>query len=166
MKQKKTSDNLVPVKIKVSDPKFIPKYANEFAACADLFANINEGTTGAKFSQDFQDWVIQIPPRTVVKIDTGFAMQLPVGWKAEISQRSGKGQEGFIITNAPGQIDEDYRGPIGVLLSNVSQNILVVKNGDRIGQMYPVPVFKFKWECVETLEKTERGENGFGSTGK
>ena len=157
--------NLVPTKIKLEEERFLPKYANEYAACADLYAKIVKGSEGAVYSEEHKTYVIQLPYRTVMKIETGFAMQLPPGWKAEVSQRSGWGKKGLIVTNSPGQIDEDYRGPLCVLVANVGKEILTIKDGDRIGQMRPAPVFRFDWEVVDALDETERGEGGFGSTG-
>lgn len=157
--------NLVPTKIKAVDPRFIPTYESADAACADLVANIHKDTEGARFDQSVSKWIVQIPSRTLVSIDTGFAMQLPPGWQAEVSARSGWGKRGLIVTNAPGQIDGDYRGPLCVLLGNVSKEILVVKDGDRIGQIKPTPVFRFDWEPTDKLDETVRGSGGFGSTG-
>jgi dUTP pyrophosphatase len=157
--------NLVPTKIKAQDPRFVPTYKTVDAACADLVANINKDSEGAKFDQVAGKWIVQIPSRTIVKIDTGFAMQLPAGWQAEVSGRSGWGERGLVVTNAPGQIDGDYRGPLSVLLANVGKEIIVVKDGDRIGQIKPVPVFRFSWETVDKLDETVRATGGFGSTG-
>lgn len=166
-KHMKFGANLVPTKIKAIDPRFIPKYHTEDAACADLVANINKDTPGAHFdgTPDVNKWVVQIPSRNLMKVDVGFEMQLPSGWQAEVSARSGWAKRGLIVTNGPGQIDEDYRGPISVLLGNVGKEIIYVKDGDRIGQIKPVPVFKFVWEEAESLDETERNDGGFGHTG-
>lgn len=157
--------NEVPTKIVVSAGRELPKYANDFAACADVYANIGPGTDGAQYSEVKKKYFVQIPSRVLVSMDCGFSLQMPPGWKAVVSARSGWGKQGLIITNAPGQIDEDYRGSVCILLCNVGRNVIQVFDGDRIAQMRPEPVFRFAFEKVDKLDGTLRAGNGFGSTG-
>lgn len=137
----------------MNDPKFLPVYQTPGAANADLVANLGTDDT------------IVIDPGTVKRVDCGFCMQLPLGFKAEFSARSGWSSKGLIVANAPSQIDEDYRGRIVVLLVNVGLDSIVIKNNDRIAQMWPAPVYKFEWITNEPLEESVRGTGGFGSTG-
>jgi dUTP pyrophosphatase len=92
-------------------------------------------------------------------------MQLPPGYKAEVFARSGLASRGLVILNGPGQIDEDYRGRVCLLVGNVGKEIFVINHGDRLAQMCPTPVYKFTWERAEKLDESERGASGFGSTG-
>ena len=138
----------------VDDPMFIPQYKTEGAACVDLVANIPGGE-------------IRLPHRSTVKIDCGLSIQLKPGWKANISARSGHACQGLVVTNAPGKIDSDYRGRIQVIVTNVGNvNPITLKHGERIAQMEIEPVYLFDWLVVDVLDVTERGDGGFGSTGK
>lgn len=152
-----TPKNVVSVKIKADDPRFVPQYQTEGAANVDLVANVSPDVHGNK--------QLTLTSRTMTMVDVGFSMELPAGWKAEVSARSGWAKRGLVVTNAPGQIDEDYRGRVCVLVANLGKEILVINDGDRIGQMWPTPVHKFAFESVEGLSESGRGENGFGSTG-
>lgn len=149
--------NVVKVRIKADDHRFVPQYQTDGAANVDLVANVSPDVHGNK--------ALTLTSRTMAMVDVGFAMELPAGWKAEISARSGWAKKGLVVTNGPGQIDEDYRGRICVMVANLGKEILVIKDGDRIGQMWPVPVYRFVFEEVEELTPTPRGEDGFGSTG-
>jgi dUTP pyrophosphatase len=140
----------VSVKIKADSEEFIPKYKTEGAACADLFCNQES---------------VRILPNRVVVIDCGFSMELPQGWEAVIRSRSGLSSKGLQVTNSPATIDSDYRGRIKVILNNSSKEIIDLHKGDRIAQISLKPVWFFDWESVDELSETERGENGFGSTG-
>jgi dUTP pyrophosphatase len=158
----------VPTKIVADDPKYQPQYKTAGAACADLVAKITEQEPGAFLDADEKGekaWAVSLPSRAIRLVDCGFSMQLPEGWKAECTARSGLASRGLVVCNAPGQIDEDYRGRIKVILGNVGKEIFKVRDGDRIGQLFPVPVFRFTWENVDSLDATERGDGGFGSTG-
>jgi dUTP pyrophosphatase len=107
-----------------------------------------------------------ITHRGVVLVDCGFSMEISPGYKAEIMARSGWASKGVVVTNAPGQIDEDYRGRIKVIIGNFgTNNPVVIKHGDKIAQMAIVPVWKFEWQVVTELSETVRGAGGFGSTG-
>jgi dUTP pyrophosphatase len=148
----------VVTKIIADEPMFVPKYYSEDASCVDLVANIPEDAEGKR--------TIKIMSRAVAVIDCGFKMELPTGWQAFISARSGRASEGLIVTNAPGIIDSDYRGRVAVLLANISHGIKVINHGDRIAQMQPMPVHRFEWNEAQILSDSDRGEGGFGSTGE
>ena len=100
-------------------------------------------------------------------IPTGLYIELPVGYEAQIRPRSGLAlNEGLGILNSPGTIDADYRGEIGVIVVNLSNNVIQIENGERICQMVINRVEQAEWVEVETLDESERGEGGFGHTGK
>ena len=100
-------------------------------------------------------------------IPTGFRIALPLGFEAQIRPRSGLAlRHGILIPNAPGTIDADYRGEIQVILMNAGDADFVIERGDRIAQMVIASVVQPEWIEVETLDLTERGEGGFGHTGK
>jgi len=147
----------IPVDIKADSPQFIPMYKTKGSAAADLVANIPENDRGDRF--------IQLLPGHVVTIDAGFCMALPSGWEAQIRARSSLAQKGVQVTNGPGTIDNDFRGRIQVILNNAGKEIVVIKHGERFAQMSLKPVWHFQWNMVDELDVTERGENGFGSTG-
>ncbi len=100
-------------------------------------------------------------------IPTGLYMELPEGYEAQIRPRSGLAlNKGISVLNSPGTIDADYRGEIGIILVNLSNEPFVVKNGDRICQMVIARHEKAEWEVTNELQNTERGAGGFGHTGK
>ena len=142
------------VKIKVvnkgSQP--LPKYETKNSAGMDLRANITDG--------------IVIRPLDRALIPTGLYIALPEGYEAQIRPRSGLAlKKGITCLNTPGTIDADYRGEIGVILANISNEDFVVNPGDRIAQMIINKVEHAELELVEELDETERGEGGFGHTG-
>lgn len=99
-------------------------------------------------------------------VPTGFSIELPKGYEAQIRPRSGLAiKHGITVLNSPGTIDSDYRGEIKVLLVNLSQKPFTLKRGMRIAQMVIAPVTQVVFEESHTLEITERGQNGFGSSG-
>ena len=142
----------IPARIKVVDARFIPMYATKDAACADLVANVPEG-------------LVRLAPGQVATIDCGFSMALPSGWEAQIRCRSSLAQKGVQVTNSPGTIDADYRGPVKVILNNCGKEIVNIEHGKRFAQMALKPVWYFNWNVVNELDSTERGVGGFGSTG-
>ena len=102
--------------------------------------------------------------RAIVK--TGLFMELPVGFEAQVRPRSGlAAKKGITVLNTPGTIDADYRGEIGVILINLSNEDFIIENGARIAQMVISKHERINWEEVEVLEETIRGDGGFGSTG-
>jgi len=131
----------------------LPFYATTHAAGADLRAAIDED--------------IIIEPGTHVLIKTGFAMALPDNFEAQIRPRSGLAlKHGITVLNSPGTIDADYRGEVGIILINHGDTPFTVQRGDRIAQMVIAPFVQADFMAVGTLSETERGEGGFGSSGK
>ena len=99
-------------------------------------------------------------------IPTGLYIELPEGYEAQLRPRSGLAiKKGITLLNTPGTIDADYRGEVGVILINLSQEDFVVEDGERICQMVVAPYTRVEWEETETLEDSERGAGGFGHTG-
>ncbi len=130
-----------------------PHYASAHAAGADLRAAIDE------------EIVLQSGEHML--IPTGFAMALPIGFEAQIRPRSGLAlKHGIAVLNTPGTIDADYRGEVGVILINHGQQPFHVQRGDRIAQMVIAPVKQAIWREEKSLDTTERGSGGFGSSGK
>ena len=130
----------------------LPAYATEGAAGLDLLAAVTEPVT--------------LAPRERVLIPTGLAVALPPGHELQIRPRSGLAlKHGITLPNTPGTIDEDYRGEIKVILLNAGHETFTVERGMRIAQAVLAPVLRIEWREVDTLEVTDRGQNGFGSTG-
>lgn len=108
-----------------------------------------------------------IPPGGRALVPTGLRIALPEGYEAQVRPRSGLAlKHGVTLPNSPGTIDADYRGEIGVILMNLGQEPFIVEPGDRIAQMVVAPVARVAWSEAEVLDATERGEGGFGSTGR
>lgn len=130
----------------------LPHYETESSAGMDLRANISEAIT------------LQPLERTIVK--TGLFLALPMGFEAQVRPRSGlAAKKGITVLNAPGTIDADYRGEIGVILVNLSNEPFVVEDGERIAQLVIAKHERAAWVEVRELSETARGEGGFGSTG-
>ena len=130
----------------------LPNYETIASAGMDLRANILEAIT------------LKPLERAIVK--TGLFIALPVGTEAQVRPRSGlAAKKGVTVLNSPGTIDADYRGEIGVILVNLSNNNFVINNGERIAQLVIAKHERAVWDIVETLSETERGSGGFGSTG-
>ena len=109
---------------------------------------------------------ITLKPLERAIVPTGLFMELPVGYEAQVRPRSGlAAKKGITVLNAPGTIDADYRGNVGVILVNLSNEDFTVENGERIAQMVIAKHERAEWEEVETLSETDRGDGGFGSTG-
>lgn len=131
----------------------LPEYATEQSAGMDLRANL--------------DSPIVLKPLQRCLVPTGLYMALPKGYEAQVRPRSGLAiKKGIGVLNAPGTIDADYRGEVCVILVNLSSEDFVVEDGERIAQMVIARHEQPEWEEVEVLDKTERGEGGFGHTGK
>lgn len=131
----------------------LPEYATVDSAGMDLKANIDE------------PFVLGPLERQIVP--TGIFIQLPKGAEAQIRPRSGlAAKNGITVLNSPGTIDSDYTGEIKVILINLSNENFVVNPGDRIAQMVVARYERVEWNEVATLDETERGEGGFGHTGK
>ncbi|WP_159018837.1 dUTP diphosphatase [Algibacter sp. L3A6] len=130
----------------------LPHYETIASAGMDLRANITEDIT------------LKPLARTIVK--TGLFIELPIGFEAQVRPRSGlAAKKGVTVLNAPGTIDADYRGEIGVILVNISNEDFVIENGERIAQLVIAKHELAEWISVEELSETSRGEGGFGSTG-
>ncbi len=130
----------------------IPNYETVSSAGMDLRAFIDENIT------------LKSLERAIVK--TGLYIELPIGYEAQVRPRSGlSAKNGITVLNAPGTIDADYRGEIGVILVNLSKDDFNIKSGDRIAQMVIAKHERAEWEEVDKLSDTERGSGGFGSTG-
>ena len=130
----------------------LPHYATTQSAGMDLRANLDEPIT------------LKSLDRTLVK--TGIFMELPAGYEAQVRPRSGLAfKKGITVLNTPGTIDADYRGEVGVILVNLSNEDFVIEDGERVAQMVIANHEQPSWEEVEELIETERGAGGFGSTG-
>ena len=130
----------------------LPQYATPLSAGMDLRANI--------------DSPITLAPLARTLVPTGLYMALPAGYEAQVRPRSGLAlKKGITVLNSPGTIDADYRGEIGVILINLSNEPFTIENGERICQMIVSQYSKVEWSEVEVLGDTERGAGGFGHTG-
>ncbi len=134
-------------------PLPLPSYATPGAAGLDLYADIEHPLT--------------LVPGERGLVPTGVAIALPLGYEAQVRPRSGWAwRTGVTLLNAPGTIDADYRGEIQVVLINLGQEPVTIHRGDRIAQLVVAPVSCVEWSEVEELPLTQRGEGGFGHTGK
>ena len=130
----------------------LPQYATEHSAGMDLRADL--------------DHPIILKPLERRLIPTGLYIALPEGYEAQVRPRSGLAlKHGITLLNTPGTIDADYRGEIGVILVNLSNQDFVVEDGERIAQLVIARYERICWKVVERLEETERGTGGFGHTG-
>ena len=129
-----------------------PSYETILSAGIDLRANISESL------------ILKPLERVIVK--TGLFIALPAGLEAQVRPRSGlAAKRGITVLNSPGTVDADYRGEIGVILVNLSNDDFLIKDGERIAQLIIAKHEQITWKEVSILDKTERGEGGFGSTG-
>ena len=129
-----------------------PSYETILSAGMDLRANISESL------------ILKPLERVIVK--TGLFIALPAGLEAQVRPRSGlAAKRGITVLNSPGTVDADYRGEIGVILVNLSNQVFLIKDGERIAQLIIAKHEQITWKEVSILDKTERGEDGFGSTG-
>ncbi len=130
----------------------LPNYETIASAGMDLRANINEAIT------------LKPLQRAIVK--TGLFIELPIGYEAQVRPRSGlAAKKGISVLNAPGTVDADYRGEIGVILVNLSNEDFTIENGERVAQLVIAKHERAEWIEVEELSETSRGTGGFGSTG-
>ncbi len=130
----------------------LPNYETIASAGMDLRANLSESR------------ILKPLERSIV--GTGLFIELPIGYEAQVRPRSGlAAKNGITVLNAPGTIDADYRGEIGVILVNLSNDDFEIANGERIAQLVIAKHERAEWTAVETLSDTKRGEGGFGSTG-
>ena len=130
----------------------LPEYATPMSAGLDLRANL--------------DAPLKLQPMQRCLVPTGLRIALPQGYEAQVRPRSGLAlKRGITVLNAPGTIDADYRGEIGVILINLSQDSFVIDDGERIAQLVIAAYEQAEFEAVESLDQTERGEGGFGHSG-
>jgi dUTP pyrophosphatase len=131
----------------------LPNYETLGSAGMDIRANLESSI------------ILHSLERTAVP--TGLFLELPVGFEAQIRPRSGMAlKQGLSVPNSPGTIDSDYRGEIKVIVVNLSKDPIEIKDGDRIAQMVIAKYESISWNMVDSLSDTDRGEGGFGSTGK
>jgi dUTP pyrophosphatase len=143
---------MVKVKIINKGHQQLPAYATPQSAGMDLRANI--------------DAAITLKPMERKLIPTGLFMALPEGYEAQVRPRSGLALKyGITVLNSPGTIDADYRGEVGVIIINLSQEDFIINDGERIAQMVIARHETADFEQVEVLDDTERGEGGYGHTG-
>ena len=141
------------VKIINKSQHSLPEYATPYSAGVDLRANIENPIT--------------LKPLERTMVPTGLYLELPQGYEAQIRPRSGlAAKHGLTVLNSPGTIDADYRGEIRVILVNLSNDNFVINNGERICQMGIAQHAQVAWEEVDSISETERGDGGFGHTGK
>ena len=139
------------IKISNKSQHPLPKYQTELSAGMDLYANLEESITLKSLERKL--------------IPTGLFLELSEGFEAQIRPRSGLAiKNGITVLNAPGTIDADYRGEIGVILVNLSTEKFSINNGDRIAQMVIAKYETAEWQEVSESNQTERGAGGFGST--
>ena len=130
----------------------LPAYATDLSAGLDLRANLTEPIT--------------LKPLERVLVPTGLFMAIPAGFEAQVRPRSGLAyKKGITVLNSPGTIDADYRGEVGVILVNLSNEEFVIENGERVAQLVVAKHEQISWELCEDLDETDRGAGGFGSTG-
>ena len=131
----------------------IPQYQTSEAAGMDLVAAL--------------DAPLQLVPGARALVGTGLAMALPIGFEGQVRPRSGLAlKQGVTVANAPGTIDSDYRGPVGVILINLGADVVTIESGMRIAQLVIAPVVRAEIGVVDELGASARGAGGFGSTGR
>jgi dUTP pyrophosphatase len=131
----------------------LPKYSTEFSAGMDLQANL--------------DQPIVLEPGRRVLVPTGLFIELPRQYEAQIRPRSGLAlKKGISVLNTPGTIDSDYRGEVGIIMINLSDEPFVINDGDRVCQMIVARHETIQWEESENLDDSDRGPGGFGHTGQ
>lgn len=136
--------------VKLSETAIVPEYKTTGAAGMDLSADMD----------------VELAPGKRCLVKTGIAIILPEGYEAQVRPRSGLAlKQGITCLNSPGTVDSDYRGDVGVILVNHSDVTVKVSKGDRIAQLIVAKVSRAELIQVKTLDQTDRGENGFGSTG-
>ncbi|MGC6471047.1 MAG: dUTP diphosphatase [Flavobacteriales bacterium] len=131
----------------------LPHYATIGSAGMDVRANIQTP--------------IELAPMQRTLVKTGLFVEIPLGYEIQVRPRSGLAyKKGITVLNSPGTIDADYRGEIGVLLVNLSDQAVRIEDGERVAQLVLAKHDQAQWQVVEELEETQRGQGGFGSTGR
>ena len=140
------------VKVVNSSEHELPAYETIASAGLDVRANLAES--------------VALNPMERALIKTGLFLEIPVGYECQVRPRSGLAmKKGLTVLNTPGTIDADYRGEVGVILINLSNETVILENGERIAQLVFAKVEQAEWVKTEILSETERGTGGFGSTG-
>jgi dUTP pyrophosphatase len=143
----------VSIKLVNQSDNDVPQYATAGSAGMDLRANLKEP--------------VILKPLQRQMIPTGLFIELPVGYEAQVRPRSGiANKQGITCLNSPGTVDSDYRGEIKIILINLSDVEQTIHHGDRIAQLIIARVEQAKWQLVQQLNNSTRGEGGFGHTGK
>ncbi|MBA2561960.1 MAG: dUTP diphosphatase [Chitinophagaceae bacterium] len=143
---------VISIKIVNQSANDMPAYATHGSAGMDIRANLAEP--------------INLKPLQRQMVPTGLFIELPEGYEAQVRPRSGMAnKQGITCLNSPGTVDSDYRGEIKVILINLSDSEQTIQHGDRIAQIVIAKVEKAKWDLVQQLNNTKRGEGGFGHTG-
>jgi dUTP pyrophosphatase len=138
--------------VRLSELARLPEYSTAHAAGMDLCAAMGKP--------------ISLKPRQIKLVPTGLALEIPRGYEGQVRPRSGLAlKHGISIVNAPGTIDADYRGEVGVILINLGTKSLTINPGDRIAQLVISPVVRVQLKESKTLKKSKRGAGGFGHTG-
>jgi len=141
------------IRVVAEDGAFLPRFATANAAGADLCAFLPSGP-------------LVIEPKRFALIPTGLIMEIPVGYEGQVRPRSGLAAKfGVTVLNAPGTIDSDYRGEVKIILINHGDNSFVINHGDRIAQLVISATQGCGFIQTDSISLTERGEQGFGSTG-
>lgn len=144
---------MISINIRNQSTNELPDYATQGAAGMDIRAHLTEAVT--------------LQPMERKLIPTGLFLEIPIGYEVQIRPRSGLAyKHGITVLNSPGTIDSDYRGEVGVLLINLSNEAFVIENGERVAQMVVAAHEQASWKTVSELSDTDRGDGGFGSTGK
>ncbi|WP_170456870.1 dUTP diphosphatase [Ruegeria arenilitoris] len=139
-----------------ADPAIaLPSYETAGAAGADVRANLPDRGS------------ITLQPGERALVPTGLRVEIPDGYEIQVRPRSGLAlKHGITLPNAPGTIDSDYRGPLGVIVLNAGQEAFEIGHGDRIAQLVVAPVIQARFEMADSLRESQRGSGGFGSTGR
>lgn len=139
-----------------ADPAIaLPSYETAGAAGADVRANLPDRGS------------ITLQPGERALVPTGLRVEIPDGYEIQVRPRSGLAlKHGITLPNAPGTIDSDYRGPLGVIVLNAGQEAFEIGHGDRIAQLVVAPVIQARFEMADILQESQRGSGGFGSTGR
>ncbi len=139
-----------------ADPAItLPSYETAGAAGADVRANLPDRGS------------ITLQPGERALVPTGLRVEIPDGYEIQVRPRSGLAlKHGITLPNAPGTIDSDYRGPLGVIVLNAGQEAFEIGHGDRIAQLVVAPVIQARFEMADSLQESQRGSGGFGSTGR
>ena len=148
--------NQINIKISRTNPSItdipLPSYATHGSAGMDIHAALERSVT--------------IKPGETTLIPTGFQIEIPHGYEAQVRPRSGLAVKyGITVLNSPGTIDSDYRGEVKIILTNLGKEEYAVQRGDRIAQMVIAPVMRAVWLEVDEVQTTARGQGGFGHTG-